>query len=125
MIHHASVGVTDYEKSKELYASMLAPLGYTVGADMPEYTVAGFSDGEGIDFWVGQKEHIGDGSHVAFVAKDQKAVEDFHAAALKAGASDNGAPGYRTEYSPGYYAAFIHDFDGNNIEAVWQDPSKA
>ncbi len=123
MIHHASVSVSDYEKAKELYAKMLAPIGYAIGADMPEYNVAGFSDGEGMDFWIGQKDKAGS-NHIAFVAKDQKAVDDFYSAALEAGATDNGAPGYRTHYSAGYYAAFVHDFDGNNIEVVWSDPSK-
>ena len=60
----------------------------------------------------------GGGVHVAFVAKDRKAVDAFHAAALKAGAKDNGKPGLREDYAPTYYAAFVIDADGNNVEAV-------
>ncbi len=124
MIHHTSVAVSNYQKAKDLYAKMLAPLGYTIGLDMPEYNLVGFSDGEGTDFWVGKKDQVGSGTHIAFVAQDQKQVEDFYNDALSAGATDNGKPGYRTEYHAGYYAAFVHDLDGNNIEAVWTDTSK-
>ena len=53
----------------------------------------------------------------------EEEVDAFHKAGLEAGGADNGAPGYRTEYGPGYYAAFIRDPDGNNIEAVWHDPN--
>ncbi len=58
---------------------------------------------------------------MAFVAKNKKEVEDFYKVALAAGAKDNGAPGYRNDYWPGYYAAFFHDADGHNIEAVFYD----
>jgi catechol 2,3-dioxygenase-like lactoylglutathione lyase family enzyme len=123
MIDHTSVGVSNYERSKELYTQMLAPLGYSAVADMPEYKVTGFADGAHPDFWVGEKDKAS-GGHTAFVAKSSESVEAFYNAALQAGATDNGAPGYRAEYAPGYYAAFVHDFDGNNIEAVWMDTSK-
>ena len=62
--------------------------------------------------------------HVAFLVKDKVGVDEFYANALKIGAKDNGAPGYREQYRPNYYAAFIHDEDGNNIEAVWFDEAK-
>lgn len=120
MIAHTSVSVRDYAKSKGLYAAMLAPLGYALQMDIGEYKVAGYAEGGRIDFWIGEKEN-GSAVHVAFMAPSQEAVEAFHAAALAAGAADNGAPGYRAEYSPEYYAAFVHDLDGNNIEAVWMN----
>jgi hypothetical protein len=61
----------------------------------------------------------GDGAHVAFRAETRNAVDKFHAAGLKAGAKDNGAPGLRTDYAPNYYyAAFLLDGEGNNVEAV-------
>jgi predicted lactoylglutathione lyase len=60
----------------------------------------------------------GSAAHIAFVAPDRKAVDAFHKAGLKAGGKDNGAPGLRADYSPKYYAAFIIDADGNNVEAV-------
>ena len=89
--------------------------------DFAEYKAAGFKDVTQ-DFWIGEKESA-TGVHVAFLAKDSDAVDAFHAAGLSAGGKDNGAPGYRKEYSPGYYAAFVQDVDGNNIEAVWFDLS--
>ena len=122
MIAHTSVGVKDYSKAKNLYLKMLAPLGYEIGMDLEEHKAAGFIQGGKIDFWIGGSESSTE-VHVAFVAESQEQVQKFYEAALAAGASDNGAPGYRKEYSPGYYAAFVHDFDGNNIEAVWMDPS--
>lgn len=123
MIDHTSINVTDFAKAKELYSKMLAPLGYTLQMDLEQYKTAGFGEGGRLDFWISQKADTNAGTHVAFHAKGQEQVQEFHTAALEAGATDNGAPGYRKEYSPGYYAAFIHDLDGNNIEAVWIDPS--
>ena len=125
MIDHSSVAVSDYQKSKEFYQKLLAPLGYTIGMDLPEYKAAGFKDGDSMrqDFWIGGQKNVTP-VHVAFAAKNQKEVDDFYAAGIAAGGKDNGAPGYRKDYSPGYYGAFIHDLDGSNIEAVWRDPSK-
>jgi catechol 2,3-dioxygenase-like lactoylglutathione lyase family enzyme len=124
MIHHTSVAVSNYAKGKAFYETILAPLGYTIGKDVPDFKAAGFKDGNGDqDFWLGESDKEGT-VHVAFVAKSKEAVEAFHAAGLNAGGTDNGAPGYRDMYHPGYYAAFIHDPDGNNIEAVWMDPTK-
>jgi catechol 2,3-dioxygenase-like lactoylglutathione lyase family enzyme len=124
MIAHTSATVTDYEKSKALYTKILAPLGYKVQMDLPEYRAVGFAQ-ERMDFWLGEKKEMkAAGVHVAFVAESKEMVDTFHSAALAAGATDNGAPGYRTLYAPGYYGAFVLDYDGNNIEAVWMDPSK-
>lgn len=120
MIAHTSVGVKDYPSAKEFYKKLLAPLGYSIDMDFAEYKAVGFKDVTQ-DFWIGEKESA-TGVHVAFLAKDSDAVDAFHAAGLSAGGKDNGAPGYRKEYSPGYYAAFIQDVDGNNVEAVWFDP---
>ena len=122
MIDHSSVGVRDYQKSKEFYQKTLAPLGYRLGMDLPEYQAAGFTQGDRQDFWIGANANATP-VHVAFVANNKKEVEDFYAAGIAAGGKDNGAPGYRKDYSPGYYAAFVLDFDGSNIEAVWRDPS--
>lgn len=102
---------------------MLAPLGYTIGMDLEQYKVAGFEQGGKTDFWIGESGTSSAGIHVAFVAESQEQVQSFYDTALAAGASDNGAPGYRKEYSLGYYAAFVYDLDGNNIEAVWMDPA--
>lgn len=122
MIAHASVSVRDYEKSKEFYVKALAPLGYTIGMDVPDHKACGFKDANGkMDFWIGTHENP-TGVHVAFLAKSKAEVDAFHAAAIAAGGKDNGGPGYRTAYSPSYYAAFSYDIDGSNIEAVWFDP---
>ncbi len=124
MIAHTSVAVKDYLKSKEFYTKALAPLGYTIGMDVPEYNACGFKDGEGAqDFWIGPHANPS-GVHVAFLAKTKDQVDAFYTAALSAGGTDNGAPGYREHYNPAYYGAFVYDFDGSNIEAVWFDPEK-
>ena len=123
MIHHTSVAVSNYKTGKTFYQKLLAPLGYTLGMDYADFKAAGFKDATAHqDFWIGEK--ASSGVHVAFVASGKEAVAAFHAAGLAAGGKDNGEPGYRTDYSPAYYAAFIHDADGNNIEAVWMDPEK-
>ena len=123
MIDHTSVAVTNLDKSKELYEKMLAPLGYKLLMDLKEYGAAGFGTDERSDFWMSVKTPVS-GVHVAFVANSKEAVEAFYKAGLEAGGTDNGAPGYREMYDPNYYGAFVHDFDGNNIEAVFRDPSK-
>jgi predicted lactoylglutathione lyase len=83
---------------------------------------AGFNDGKNTDFWINRTLTIV-ALHLAFEASSSNAVEAFYSAALAAGGRDNGGPGYR-DYWPGYYAAFVHDPDGHNIEAVWYDYSK-
>jgi catechol 2,3-dioxygenase-like lactoylglutathione lyase family enzyme len=120
MIAHTSLAVSDYRKAKGFYSKVLAPLGYH--NNMEEGEAAGYNDGKNTDFWI-HKEKTVVPTHVAFQARDRKAVEAFHKAALAAGGKDNGAPGYR-DYSPGYFAAFAFDPDGNNVEAVWYDPSR-
>jgi predicted lactoylglutathione lyase len=84
---------------------------------------AGFNDGKNTDFWINKESTIVP-THLAFEAQSREQVERFYKAALAAGGKDNGGPGYR-DYWPGYYAAFVHDPDGHNIEAVWYDYSKA
>jgi catechol 2,3-dioxygenase-like lactoylglutathione lyase family enzyme len=121
MIAHTSLAVRDYRKSKAFYIKALDPLGYRNNMEYGES--AGFNDGKNTDFWI-TKENAVTPLHVAFEAKSSAEVEAFHKAALAAGGKDNGGPGYR-DYWPGYYAAFVHDLDGNNIEAVWYDYSKA
>ena len=119
MIAHTTLHVSDYAKSKAFYIRVLATLGYT--NNMEDGKAAGFHDGKNTDFWV-VKDVVAP-THIAFEAKSPREVEAFHTAALAAGATDNGGPGYR-DYWPGYYAAFVLDPDGHNIEAVWYDYSK-
>src|SRR3954468_6972434 len=118
MIDHAGLHVSDIDKAKDFYSKALAPLGYTMMVEFPEYKVAGFGADGKADFWINGKDSD-ETNHVAFAAKDKSAVEGFYKAGLAAGGSDNGAPGYRKDYSPGYYAAFVKDLDGHNIEVVF------
>jgi catechol 2,3-dioxygenase-like lactoylglutathione lyase family enzyme len=121
MIAHTSLGVSDYPRSKDFYTKALTPLGYQNNMEYGEG--AGFNDGKNTDFWISKQSKVVP-THVAFEARSREEVHAFHKAALDAGGKDNGAPGYR-DYWPGYYAAFVYDPDGNNIEAVWYDYSKA
>jgi predicted lactoylglutathione lyase len=121
MIAHVSLSVSDFHKSKTFYVKALTPLGYRNNMEYGE--AAGFNDGKNTDFWISRENSIVP-THVAFEASSGQQVTEFYKAALAAGGKDNGAPGYR-DYSPGYYAAFVHDPDGNNVEAVWYDYSKS
>jgi catechol 2,3-dioxygenase-like lactoylglutathione lyase family enzyme len=120
MIAHTTLPVSDYRKSKDFYIKVLQTLGYRNNMEYGES--AGFNDGRNTDFWLSKEKTVVP-SHVAFEAGSSEQVKAFHRAALEAGARDNGAPGYR-DYWPGYYAAFVYDPDGHNIEAVWYDYSK-
>jgi catechol 2,3-dioxygenase-like lactoylglutathione lyase family enzyme len=128
MLDHVGIAVADAERSRRFYEQALAPLG--IGLIMsvtPEQTESGgTAHGFGSDgkpyFWVGDNERVGEGTHVAFEVETRAKVDAFHAAALAAGGRDNGAPGLRPHYHPNYYAAFVHDPDGSNIEAVCHRP---
>jgi catechol 2,3-dioxygenase-like lactoylglutathione lyase family enzyme len=119
MIAHTSIPVSNYKKAKEFYTMVLATLGYKQTMEYGE--AAGFNDGKNTDFWIGVNKGGVIPLHIAFLAKNKDEVEAFYKAALAAGAKDNGAPGYRKEYWPGYYAAFVHDADGHNLEVVFYD----
>jgi len=121
MIAHTTLQVRDYAKSKAFYLKVLEPLGYKSNMEYGES--AGFNDGKNTDLWIAQSKQVVP-THLAFEAKSAADVEAFHRAAIAAGAKDNGKAGYRPDYWPGYYAAFVHDLDGHNIEAVWYDYSK-
>jgi predicted lactoylglutathione lyase len=120
MIAHTTLAVRRYSRSKTFYADVLSTLGYKI--NMESGKSAGFSDGKNTDFWISEEKSVVP-THLAFRARGRKQVEAFHKSGVAAGGKDNGAPGYR-DYSPGYYAAFVLDLDGNNIEAVWYDPRK-
>ncbi|HEU6445518.1 MAG TPA: VOC family protein [Gaiellaceae bacterium] len=118
-IDHVILNVRDYARSKAFYEQALKPLGYEVVMEFGEG--AGFGLEGKPDFWV---SHRGDPTivHVAFAAPDRRTVDAFYDAALAAGGEDNGPPGLRPHYHETYYAAFVHDPDGNNIEAVCHRP---
>jgi len=121
MLHHVSVGVGDVARAARFYDSVLGALGYKRVMEYLPYAIA---YGETVpEFWIGlphdqRPAGLGNGTHVAFNAKSRDAVNAFHAAALAAGGTDEGAPGPREDYSPDYYGAFARDPDGNKIEAV-------
>ncbi|WP_373047011.1 VOC family protein [Vulgatibacter sp.] len=118
MFDHLGLRVTDLEASIRFYTTALAPLGH--GLASRDETSAGVGPKGEPALWLyastaGKRE----GVHVAFRAPDRAAVDAFHARGLGAGGKDNGAPGLRSDYSPTYYAAFLVDPDGNNVEAVF------
>jgi catechol 2,3-dioxygenase-like lactoylglutathione lyase family enzyme len=117
MIDHVGVAVSDYARSKEFYVKALAPLGFELVMEF-DGRVGGFARDDRPWFWIHEGEP-GSGTHVAFTAPDTATVDAFHAAGLEAGGKDNGPPGERPHYHPGYYAAYIHDPDETNVEAVF------
>jgi catechol 2,3-dioxygenase-like lactoylglutathione lyase family enzyme len=119
MLDHAAVYVSDLEAGKRFYEQALEPLGYSLVFEVEQFL--GFADGEMPNFGVVRRDPAG-GAHVAFRAPDRATVDAFHAAAMAAGATDNGAPGLREHYHPNYYGAFVRDADGNNVEAVCHTP---
>jgi len=116
-VAHVAVNVSDWGRARRFYDEVLALLGYRVVYE-EEGALAYYADAHGLDFGIGRRDPVG-GAHVAFDAEDRAAVDRFHAVALAAGGRDNGAPGIRAKYAPDYYAAFVLDPDGNNIEAVF------
>jgi len=124
MIDHMGIAVSDLARSRKFYEAELGALGMSVQMEVtPEQTESGGSalgfgvPGEKI-FWIADEERPGEGTHVAFRADRRAQVDAFHAAGLEAGGRDNGKPGLRPHYGPNYYAAFVCDPDGANIEAV-------
>jgi catechol 2,3-dioxygenase-like lactoylglutathione lyase family enzyme len=120
MIDHLGIGVTDFERSVAFYTKALAPLGYTLIMKF-DGQAAGFGIDGKPDFWIGPAPSVTDKIHVAFRAKGRAAVRDFYAAAIAAGAKDNGEPGLRPHYHENYYGGFVLDPDGHNIEAACHD----
>ena len=132
MLHHLSLGVADLALSAAFYDAALAPLGYVrVWEDIrpgePDqavgYGLPGGGDKLALKFQGASARPPGPGFHLAFTAPDMAAVAAFHSAALAAGGTDNGAPGVRPHYGPGYYAAFVIDPDGHRLEAVFKLPA--
>ena len=121
MIAHISIGVRDVDRSKRFYDAVLEPLGYK--CLRAARSLAGYGYGrDSISLWVVQAERPvpadeKTGLHFCFAAPDVAAVDAFYVAAMTSGGHDNGAPGLRPIYGPGYYAAFIIDPDGYRIEA--------
>ena len=116
MIDHFTLKVRDVQKAKAFYAKALAPLGYELLMEFEG--AAGLGAGKKPDLWLSQGAEDVRPTHFALAAESRQVVDRFHAAALAAGGKDNGKPGIRADYHPTYYAAFVHDADGHNVEAV-------
>lgn len=119
MLNHLTITVSDYEKSVIFYSASLQVLGIK-----PLFIDPNGATGFGIDrpmFWIAKTDEthpVSSHVHIAFEAKSQEMVDAWHSATIAAGATDNGKPGFRPEYHKDYYAAFVLDSDGNNVEAV-------
>jgi catechol 2,3-dioxygenase-like lactoylglutathione lyase family enzyme len=130
VVDHVGIRVADLSASRRLYETALAELGLSVVGEGEfegdEYVL--FGRPGGVDFslhTVGTepgRDRVTTGAHVAFVASSADEVGRWHRAALRHGGTDNGAPGLRPEYSGHYFAAFVLDLDGNNVEAVFHAP---
>jgi catechol 2,3-dioxygenase-like lactoylglutathione lyase family enzyme len=123
MIDHTGIGVADVARSATFYDAVLGALGMRRVMQLPESDGAD-AVGYGFDypvFWIDRFHPHGVKQHTAFVARSRAEVEAFHAAALEVGGTDNGPPGLRAGYPPGYYTAFVLDPDGNNMEAVFRE----
>jgi len=117
MYDHIGLKVKNLEASVRFYRAALAPLGHVLCSG--DKTYAGFGPPDEPALWLYAAVAAGSsGMHVAFRARDRAAVDRFHKEGTKAGGRDNGRPGLRPDYSPTYYAAFLIDPDGNNVEAV-------
>lgn len=119
MFDHISIGVRDLARTKRFYDSVLAPLGYRRLYE--DANGLGYG-GDEIGLWIGVTEHPvpanpASNLHFCLSAPTRHGIDEFHAAALRNGGTDNGAPGLRTEYHPDYYAAFVIDPDGYRLEA--------
>ena len=121
MFDHVVFGVSDYAESKAFFLKALEPLGVSVASEGPL----------GVEIWcpetdaslcIRRVEEKATHLHLAFRAKNRAQVDSFYAAALEAGAQDNGAPGLRPQYHEHYYAAFVIGPDGHNVEVVCHEP---
>ena len=120
IIDHIGLAVSDHAKSKSFYSKALLPLGIKEVKESKGWS--GFGKDGKPEFWFGIGRGVQQPTHIAFSANSRKEVDAFYQAAIGAGAKDNGSPGIRAEYHPNYYAAFVFDPDGHNIEAVCHKP---
>lgn len=126
ILSHVSLGTNDFARATAFYDAVLPALGCRRVMEHPGAVAYGKAFPE---FWVqtpidGRPASIGNGTHIGFIAPDIAAVEAFYAAAIKAGATDSGAPGPRAEYGAPYYGCFVRDPDGHKIEAAFWDMEK-
>jgi catechol 2,3-dioxygenase-like lactoylglutathione lyase family enzyme len=126
MIDHVSTYTTRFDQARAFYLAALGALGYGVQAEMtaswdpvfPTRRCVAFGPAGKPVLWVVETREEATPRHIAFAAADRAGVDAFYAAGLANGGSDNGTPGVREVYHPGYYGGFLLDPDGNNVEAV-------
>ncbi len=118
LIDHLQLVVSDLERSRRFYEAVLAVFGIPIGGEGPGFFWADELVVSSVESPAAAGRPTGR-HHLAFQARDPQMVERFHQAALAAGGTDNGGPGLRPQYHPGYFAAFVLDPDGNNLEAVF------
>lgn len=123
LIDHIQLVVKDLKASQNFYAAVLKSLDVPMGGEGPDFFWFDEVFVSSLKSPASTMGQLTGRTHLAFQARDQKMVQAFHKAALEAGGKDNGAPGERP-YHPGYYAAFVMDPDGNNIEAVYHGPAQ-
>jgi catechol 2,3-dioxygenase-like lactoylglutathione lyase family enzyme len=116
IIDHIGIGISDYDRSKQFYSTVLAPLNIALVIEVQGWS--GFGRNGKAEFWFGPDNKIQSPMHIAFLADSREEVVKFHEAAIATGAKDNGRPGIRELYHSNYYGAFVIDPDGYNIEAV-------
>ncbi len=126
-ISHVSIGTNDFARAITFYDSVLATLEIKRVMEHPDAVAYGKVWPE---FWVvvpinDSPASTGNGTHFGFIATSKAAVDAFHAAALQAGATNDGPPGPRSEYGAPYYGCFVHDLDGHKIEAAFWDTELA
>ena len=125
MFDHVKFGASNYAASKAFYLKALAPLGVVAGAQgTPAYGIELCRPDGDVSLCLCQATEKPAHLHIAFRAETRQQVDAFHRAALGAGGRDNGAPGLRPKYHANYYAAFVIDPDGHNIEAVCHAPEQ-
>lgn len=122
-IDHVALNVEDLGRAVAFYKALLQPLGLELVAEVPANVTgsvdcAGFGRGRKSSFWLAEGGPTTPRTHIAFRTETREQVAAFHAAGLEAGGRDNGAPGVREAYHPDYFAAFVFDPEGHNIEAV-------
>lgn len=122
MFDHVKFGVSDYSASKVFYINALKPLGVTGATEWPPNGVELYHPKGDVSLCLYKSDEKFAQLHLAFVAKNRQQVEEFYRASLEAGGKDNGPPGLRPHYHANYYAAFVIDPDGHNIEAVCHEP---
>jgi catechol 2,3-dioxygenase-like lactoylglutathione lyase family enzyme len=125
MLDHIGIGVSDYARSRQFYIHVLSALDIAVVMEVTAeqtggHEACGFGANDKPSFWISPGPVAR--SHVAFAAQSRRDVDSFHKMAMAAGGRDNGAPGIRPHYHADYYAAFVLDPDGHNIEAVCHMP---